>query len=221
MLPRPATMVTGVVVAFAIGGVLKLSTRNMSAEPRNQTLAARLDGDASDDSNHYDDSDHSMESDQYEDEIDSLGSALDGDEPLSEPGEEDEQAISTPQSETSTIEALLQAADAIEALAEVGRREFADAPESDGDADIEKWNEFARDWDDDVTEVATRMPPPPSWNADAEISDSYQDLASAIQELRGATIGNGSAGCASDRDRSRRCRGSAACRRCPRGRTPA
>lgn len=189
MLPRPATMVTGVIVAFAIGGVLKLSTRNMSAEPRNDTFAARIDSDPYRDQAPTDDSDHSSENDSYEDTIDSLGLALDG-ELESEPADI-EPELST--ARTSTIEALLQAADAIEALAQTGRNEFAtEAPGSDDDAELEKWNAFAREWDDDVTEVATRMPSPPSWAEGGEVTESYQDLASALQELREATVGRGS-----------------------------
>ncbi len=202
MLPRPATMVTGVIVAFAIGGVLKLSTRNMSAEPRNDTFAARIDSDPYRDQAPTDDSDHSSENDSYEETIDSLGSALDGEIDL-EPADEVEPELSTAQ--TSTIEALLQAADAIEALAEAGRSEFAtEAPASDDDADLDKWNEFVREWDDDVTEVATRMPSPPSWAEGNEVTESYRDLASALQELREATLSQGSSAVPSRADWSAR-----------------
>jgi hypothetical protein len=167
-------MVTAVVVTFAIGGVLKLSTRRLSSEPPSDDVSvARIDSDRT---------------------------------PVDE---ETPQAIPTTRTDVSMIEELLRAADAIEALAKEGRR-VCDAlgeafydyeqPGPDGDEHIAKWNQFAREWDDDLTEVATRLPSPPGWDADDDVTTSYQEVAGAIQELRNATMGSGSSPIPSERD---------------------
>lgn len=169
MLPRPATLVTAVVVTFAIAGVLKLSTRNAAEEPGARATPSRLD------------------SERDQNEIEVLESTLYAEAPA-------------PTVDPAMIDDLVRAIATIEALSDEGRRAcdelgepFYDfeRPGAAGEAHIETWNRFAREWDDDVTEAATRLPAPPAWDADVDVTTSYQEVANALQQLRHATIGSG------------------------------
>lgn len=267
MLPRPATMVTGVIVTFAIAGVMRLSTRGMStpsADPSSRRSAeresARLDSDR------YRTEIEALESTLYQEsspsmtdfmaisaalqevslaiadrEVNPMARDVAGDVAMlaagADVGEsgfalpdiaevraewealrsrnfedadwfreatatlEDMESDPAPEAEESIVEDLLSAIDAIETLGETGRRAceelgepFYDVeqPGPAGEEHIEKWNEFARDWEDDVSRVASHMPSPPAWNADIEVTTAYQDVASALRELRHATMGPGS-----------------------------
>ena len=259
MLPRPATMVTAVVVAFALAGVVRLSTRTThTTSPDGEP--ARLD------SARYQREIEALESTLYQASTPSMsdfmtissafqdvGFAI-ADRELSAhnrgvasdvallaaqadvgeagyslpdvaqlrsdweslrsqhfeeaawfrqstPEIEQAQVTSAPAVDPAMVDELLRAIDAIETLAEEGRHvcdalgePFYDLeqPGPGGDAHIQKWNEFAREWDDDVSRVATRMPSPPAWDADPELTYAYQDIAGAIGELRHATMGSGS-----------------------------
>lgn len=268
MLPRPATMVTGVVVAFAIAGVMRLSTRGMSnssADPSfdrsdDRTTSARLDSDR------YQGEIEALEATLYQEtppsmtdfmaisaalhevslaiadrEVNPIARDVAGDVAMlaagADVGEsgfalpdigqvrtdweairsrnfedagwfreaaatlEDADVDTAPAADPSIVEDLLSAIDAIEALGETGRRaceelgepfyEF-EQPGPAGEDHIEKWNEFAREWEDDVSQVASHMPPPPAWDADVEVTTAYQDVSSALRELRHATMGPGS-----------------------------
>lgn len=267
MLPRPATMVTGVIVTFAIAGVMRLSTRGMSSPSAGGSPRQSIDPSSA-----------RLDSDRYQDEIEALESTLYQEAPPSmtdfmaisaalqdvslaiadrevnpnarevagdvamlaagaDVGESGfalpdigeiraeweslrsrnfehadwfREAASAPEGaepdpalelDSSITADLLSAIDAIEALSETGRRackelgepfyEF-EHPGAAGDEHIAKWNQFAREWEDDVSRVASRMPPPPAWNADVELTTAYQDVTSALRELRHATMGPGS-----------------------------
>ncbi|MCI0452241.1 MAG: hypothetical protein L0Z51_07600, partial [Candidatus Latescibacteria bacterium] len=178
MLPRPATMITAVVVTFALAGVMKLSTRSMTVAPQAAADSSREEGPAQ------------LDSSRYQSEISDLETVLYQEAPPS-------QAAPASTVDPSMIEDLLRAIDAIEDLADRGRDEceqlgepFYDfeQPGAEGDAHIEKWNDFARTWDEDVTEVATRLPSPPTWDADPALTAAYQDVTWAIRELRDATM---------------------------------
>ncbi|HXV14171.1 MAG TPA: hypothetical protein VEC56_08185 [Candidatus Krumholzibacteria bacterium] len=265
MLPRPATMITAVVVTFAIAGVMKLSTRGMtSAAPDPEGL--RDETPAQIESSRYQREITDLEAVLYQEappsmtdfmsisaalhemgfaiadremgpgardvassvamlaaqsEVGEAGYALPDIAQLrhdwealrsehfsdeewfreSTPAVESAQEVPAPTIDPSMIEDLLRAIDAIEALSDEGRRACEELgepsydfeqPGAEGEAHIEKWNDFARDWDEDVTRVATRLPSPPSWDADPELTAAYQDVTFAIRELRNATMGPGS-----------------------------
>jgi hypothetical protein len=183
MLPRPATMITAVVVTFAIAGVLRLSTRGMSAP--------------TDD----DRSDTSLDSAMDPREIEAFEATLDQEESPSTPDAESTPVTPAPPVDPTMIDELLDSIGELEELARQGRSACAELgepfydfeqPGPSGQAHIDRWNEFAREWDDDVSRAASRMPPPPNWDADVEITTAYQDVTFAIRELRHAGMGNGS-----------------------------
>ena len=267
MLPRPATMVTAVVVSFALAGVARLSSRTGATTPRDEEStpfggagSARLN------SALYQPEIESLESQLYADSVPSMddftalsnafrdvGFAIADRERnarnrdiasdvsvlaaradigeagyslpdlvqlrsdweslrsqrfseaawfrQSTPAIEESQAESTTTIDPAMADELLHAIDAIETLAQDGRRAcdelgepFYDLeqPGPAGDAHIEKWNAFARKWDDDVSRAATRLPSPPAWDADPKLTLAYQAVAGAIAELRLAAMGSGS-----------------------------
>jgi hypothetical protein len=119
----------------------------------------------------------------------------------STPEVEAAQDTPAPTVDPAMVDDLLSAIESIEELSDRGRRACAELgepfydleqPGPGGEAHIEKWNDFAREWDEDVTRVATLLPSPPAWNADPELTAAYQDVTSAIRELRNATMGPGS-----------------------------
>lgn len=180
MLPRPATMVTAVVVTFAVAGVMRLSTRSVSVTP-GDTAPSRLD------------------SAKNQREIEPLETTpYQGASP---PAVEVAQADPAPAVDTAMTDDLLRAIDELEALVQKGRSTCTELgepfydyeqPGAPGHAHIDRWNAFAREWDDDVSRAASRMPAPPTWNADTEITMAYQDISAAIREMRNATMGSGS-----------------------------
>ena len=119
----------------------------------------------------------------------------------STPAIEAAQIVPAPTVDPVMIEKLLSSIDELEELVQQGRSACTELgepfydfeqPGSSGQAHIDRWNEFAREWDDDVSRVASRMPAPPAWDADTEITMAYQNITAAIRELRHATMGSGS-----------------------------
>lgn len=180
MLPRPATMVTAVVVTFAVAGVMRLSTRSLSVTP-DDTAPSRLD------------------TAEYQREIEPLETTA---YPrASTPAVEAAQSVPAPSADTAMTDDLLRAIDELEALVQKGRSACTELgepfyeyeqPGASGHAHIDRWNAFAREWDDDVSRAASRLPAPPAWNADTESIKAYQDISAAIREMRNATMGSGS-----------------------------
>jgi hypothetical protein len=119
----------------------------------------------------------------------------------STPAVEAAQVVPTPTVDPAMIEELQRSIDELEDLVQQGRSACTELgepfydfeqPGLSGAAHIDRWNAFAREWDDDVSRVASRMPSPPAWDTDIEVTTAYQDVAAAVRELRHATMGNGS-----------------------------
>lgn len=259
MLPRPATMVTAVVVTFAIAAVAELSTKGTSVPPGSAD-PLRLD------SGRYQHEIESLESALYQQAPPSMadfvtisaafhdvGLAIAGRELNSSsrdvasdvallaaqsdvgdsgyalpdiaelradweslrserfveaewfrestPIVEAAQVVPAPTVDPAMKDELESAIDLLEELAQEGRSACTELgepfydfeqPGPRGQAHIDRWNEFAREWDDKVSRTASRMPPPPAWNADSEFIVAYQDVTGSVRELRHATMGNGS-----------------------------
>jgi hypothetical protein len=119
----------------------------------------------------------------------------------STPAVEAAQAVPAPSADPAIIGDLLRTIDEMEGLVQQGQSACTELgepfydyeqPGSSGYAHIDRWNEFAREWDDDVSRAASHMPAPPAWDADTEITMAYQEITSAIREMRHATMGSGS-----------------------------
>lgn len=267
MLPRPATLVTAVIVTFTIAGVMKLSTRSATrgddrrpeSDSRDTVSSARID------SGRYEREITALESALYNEappstidfmtiaaafqdvgfaiadrEVNASSRDVAGDVALlasqADVGEagyslpdiarlrsdwerlrserfvdtewfrestaalDEAQVVSAPAIDPAVVDDLLHGIDALEALSEEGRRAcdelgepFYDfeRPGPAGEAHIATWNEFAREWEDQVSRVASQLPSPPTWDADPDVVASYQDLTGAMRELRNATMGGG------------------------------
>ncbi len=258
MLPRPATMVTAVVVTFAIAGVMRLSTRGITSAPAEEG-PSRLD------SSRYQREIVDLETALYQEappsmtdfmtisaafhemgfaiadremgvgardvasdvamlaaqsDVGEAGYALPDIAELRSDWEslrsahfsdaewfresthavESAQEVSDATVDPSTIDDLLIAIEEIESLMEEGRRACEELgepfydfeqPGPEGEAHIEEWNDFAREWDEDVSRAASRLPSPPVWDVDPEVTAAYQDVTFAIREMRNATMGAG------------------------------
>ena len=205
---RPATMITAVVVAFAVAGVVRMASRNMDVVPRDGKFSRYSRADVQPGDFQPPENDPPGMADR--------SSAVYQDSTLAALKHDTERAFDETTAELNpepvahdASEELLRAIDAIETLAKEGRRTCnelgepfyePDHPGPDGEEHMAKWSEFARAWDDDVSRAASHMPSPPSWNADPELLAAYQDVSASIGALRAATLGNGDSPVPSQRD---------------------
>jgi hypothetical protein len=90
--------------------------------------------------------------------------------------------------------------DALEALIADGRRQCAelgepnyepDYPGAAGMAHAAAWSEFAGEWDRAVNDAVERLPSHPGWQVDDEITYAYQEISSAVGQLRIVPVGVG------------------------------
>ncbi len=178
---RPATVVTSVVVTFAIAGIMRVSTRGMSTSPEVVDDAQWNDEVAEPD-------DVVFESSVDADAVDVGSELIDAESPSTDPTV-DEQAW---------IDALRNVADRVDALSREGQQHFAelgdpfydvDDPSIEGQRHIERWSDYSRDWETKVGQASSWMPSPPAWNASPEKIAAYQDVAEAIRHLRNASTG--------------------------------
>jgi hypothetical protein len=179
MFHRPMTLVAIVVVMFVLGGVVRLSTRGGTGSRPADDPAAQI---------------AALTEDYAAAEL--------GTEPLASSTPEDTSAEASNDApvEAETPRRMLDTIDALEELIEDGRERCAELGEPDYDPEYPgaagrehslAWTEFARAWDDDLNDAVERLPAHPGWQVDEALTYAYQDIASAIGQLRIVPLGVG------------------------------
>jgi hypothetical protein len=79
-----------------------------------------------------------------------------------------------------------------QACEELGEPEYdAEMPGPSGRRHIASWNEWSDGWTERVDDAAVRLPSQPPWTGEREYSMAYQEVSSAIRELRLVPNGTG------------------------------
>lgn len=63
--------------------------------------------------------------------------------------------------------------------------------DSRGHSQVAGWDQFYRDWDEQLNQIADRLPPQPSWSGDQDHVTAYQEVNQAFGELRLVAVGAG------------------------------
>ena len=68
---------------------------------------------------------------------------------------------------------------------ELGEPEYSvEAPGFAGRAQINRWHQWARVWNDDIDDVAGFLPPTSAWDGEPDFAMAHQEIDRAIHELR-------------------------------------
>jgi hypothetical protein len=112
----------------------------------------------------------------------------------------DAQKRKPPTVDRGQVYELVRVIERLEDLIPEGERRCEDLGEPDyepgyegfaGRAQIDGWNRFYREWEERLTDIARRLPPQPAWDGHMEYVMAYQEVGTAMNELRFVTMGAG------------------------------
>jgi len=110
------------------------------------------------------------------------------------------QTPAAPAADPLDVSELSRVIERLEDLIGDGRRECDDLGEpvyeptrmsQDGEAQVDDWRTFHKDWSDRIDYIADRMPSQPSWNGSQDFTMAHQSVGQAMNELRLVPVGVG------------------------------